>query len=364
MNSADQARFGYDDASWARDEVLAQLKEAGITRPHFEEGLILGSGFDQVPGKILEPERRVEGGIRRRPGIIAVDFSRIFRMLNEKGGDRQEIPLAQHKMAGHAQQLVVGRLREDSAPNRLMVVQSGREHPYEGVDTKRATFWLRVMQLLEVNFWVGSNAAGILTPHTLTPPGFMLVESDHDTCNGNDNPLVGRNDSRLGPKNNHMSSVYPLETLELIESLAKDLGIQIPRGLYARVKGPYYERPEDVYALRAIIGGIWEQARLQLGEKRFKDAVRAVVGMSTVYEGLVAQHASQSKRFPAFQEGRVIISGATNYSASLGPKGTVIPSNHKEVKDNMRKLAANFSRLMIALFSQRRQAKDEVAEVA
>ncbi|MCK5612774.1 purine-nucleoside phosphorylase [Candidatus Pacearchaeota archaeon] len=327
-------RFGYDDAARARDFIVDAVEKGGEKADQIQDGLILGSGLGQFTENHIDNE-----------GGIDIDFSDIYTEalgIDEKA-DRVE---------GHARKLVIGALRNDIG-DRLVIAQSGREHPYEGVPTKRSVFWVRVMQLLGVKTLIGSNAAGILTPDSLQPPAIMPIHSDQDF--GHDNPLIGKNDERFGPRFPHMGDLYPQKTRDIIKKVAEDQEMDdIREGMYIRMKGPNYERATDVYRLRALLQSIWNEGAKQAGENRFSGKPVGVVGMSSTFEQITAQHATQSEEYPAFQDGRAYISVATNYSASLGPNGFVTPSNHDEVKEMAGKVEERFGKLVEGVILQLR----------
>lgn len=331
-------RFDYDDAARARDYVADRLRERGLDPNRIQEGLTLGSGLGNFP---LDHMGLKDGGGESSP--LTIPFATVFQHLNEVEG-RPPISIPEEGVKGHARQLIIGPL--DGAGEDLIVAQAGREHPYEGISLRRATFWLRVMQLFGTKLWVGSNASGIVTPDTLTVPSLMLVESSLDEADFA-GPLVGLNDERFGPRFPHHSDRFSPTLLEAFQRSADHLGLgRLPQGMYVRSMGPHYESPEQVYDLRARLRRIWEEAAAQPGESRFRGGVTGVVGMSSTYEIDVTQHASQSSRFPAFRRGRGLVSVSTNYSASLGPNGIEAPSNHDEVTQNARTVEERFGQLV------------------
>jgi purine-nucleoside phosphorylase len=328
-------RFNYEDARFAADEVRKlTLERSGVDISGKKiDGLILGSGLgDFAKTQIVDS---VEIGFGE---IIDKIVSPGERPRNMRKSDPGE------SVPGHAKKLVIGKLR-DAKNNRLIVAQSGREHVYEGVSTRRATFWLRVMQLLGAETLIGSNASGILTPKNLKQGDLMLVHSDLDLAD--DSPLVGPNEEQFGPRFPHMGDLYPEATRKLAKEVAKEHNVQLAEGMYVRVKGPNYERKEDVYRLRREVEGIWREAQDGGHDERFTNGPAvAVVGMSSTYEQLAAQHATQSKRFPAFQKGRAYISVATNYAAGLSEKGPVAPPTHQEVQETADKVQKQFGKLV------------------
>ena len=163
----------------------------------------------------------------------------------------------------HAGRLLLGRLG-----SRPIVAMQGRFHRYEGYDLAAVTFPVRVMRALGARYLFVSNACGGMNP--LWGSGELVLLSDHINLLG-DNPLVGANDERLGPRFPDMSAPYDGELRALARKTALELGITLREGVYVAVPGPNLETRAEYRMLRMIGAD--------------------VVGMSTVPEVIVAAHA-------------------------------------------------------------------------
>lgn len=165
-------------------------------------------------------------------------------------------------VAGHDGLLTIGTLS-----GHPVVALAGRCHVYEGHSLQTVTFAIRVLGRLGVRTLVLTNAAGAVNP-ALAPGAFMAID-DHLNLLGA-NPLEGPNDDRFGPRFPDMSEVYSRRLQGVADRAAAAVGVALAHGVYAVMRGPSYETPAEIRALRAMGA----------------DAV----GMSTVPEAIVARH--------------------------------------------------------------------------
>jgi len=163
----------------------------------------------------------------------------------------------------HAGNLIFGKISDQN-----IVAMQGRFHYYEGYTMKQITYPIRVMRELGVETLMVSNAAGGI--NSLFRASDIMVIVDHINLLG-DNPLIGQNDDKLGPRFPDMSEPYNFEYIKLIEEIAIEERIRVQKGVFSAMTGPSLETRAE-YRLLRIIGA-------------------DVIGMSTVPEVIVAVHA-------------------------------------------------------------------------
>ena len=165
---------------------------------------------------------------------------------------------------GHSGNLIFGTL----GGKRVMAMQ-GRFHYYEGYDMKQVTFPVRVMKALGIETLFVSNAAGGMNKEFQV--GDIMIISDHINLFP-ENPLRGKNYNELGTRFPAMTKAYSHRLINLAKEIAKEKDIRIMEGVYVGTSGPAFETPAEYEFFRIIGGG--------------------AVGMSTVPEVIVANHAS------------------------------------------------------------------------
>ena len=192
-------------------------------------------------------------------------------------------------VAGHQGKLILGTLS-----GRRVVAMQGRFHYYEGYSTKEVTFPIRVLKYLGIKLLVLSNASGGINPDFRVSD--IMFITDH--INLLPNPLIGKNDDRIGTRFPEMSEAYNKNVLAFADKIADELKIQVQHGVYVGDTGPTYETPAE-YNYYRVIGG-------------------DCVGMSTVPEVIIARHCG----LPVF---------AMSIITDLGGKDIAVQVTHEEV---------------------------------
>jgi purine-nucleoside phosphorylase len=263
---------------------------------------------------ILEAAQYIQQRTALRPSVAVVLGSGLGAFADELTG-RVDIPYSEipgwptSTAIGHAGKLIVGNLCD-----LPVAVMAGRAHLYEGNTPAQATHGMRVLHALGVRSVVLTNAAGGIN-RALDRGGLVLI-SDHINLQGS-NPLVGPNDDSCGPRFPDMSEAYSLRFREIAKAVAADLCIFISEGVYAAMLGPCYETPAEIRMLRTMGAD--------------------VVGMSTVPEVIVANHAGMQC---------LGISCVTNMAAGVLPQTKI---NHEEVLETGRMVRDTLVRYLHAL---------------
>ena len=215
------------------DETLAVIRK--FTTEKYPIGIILGTGLG---GLVNEIEVAHEISYDKLP----------------------HFPIS--TVESHHGKLIFGKIN-----GKNVVAMQGRFHYYEGYTMQQITYPVRVMKFLGVETLLVSNACGGMNP--LYRRGDVMIMADHINLLG-DNPLIGRNEDKLGPRFPDMSESYNLELIGLAESVALENKIKIQKGVYVAIPGPNLETKAEYRFLRATGAD--------------------VVGMSTIPENIVANH--------------------------------------------------------------------------
>ncbi len=144
----------------------------------------------------------------------------------------------------HEGNLIIGKIE-----NKNVVAMQGRFHLYEGYSAIQISFPIRVMKQLGIKTLFESNASGGLNP--LFERGDLVIMTDHINLTGQ-NPLVGENDERFGPRFPDMSSHYSQNLIKLAEDIAIENKIKIKKGVLVGLLGPNLETKAEYRFLRLI----------------------------------------------------------------------------------------------------------------
>jgi purine-nucleoside phosphorylase len=162
----------------------------------------------------------------------------------------------------HKGQLVLGELS-----GRKIAVMEGRFHFYEGYSLDEVTFGVRVLRQLGAKILIVSNAAGGL--NLSYKKGEIVLITDQINFMGV-NPLVGPNESRLGPRFPDMYEPYSKRLIDLTIKAANEVKVPVNQGVYVGVTGPCLETRAEYRMMRNFGADL--------------------VGMSTVPEVIVGVH--------------------------------------------------------------------------
>ena len=146
----------------------------------------------------------------------------------------------------HPGRLIYGRLA-----NRFILVMQGRFHLYEGYTPQQVTFPVRVMQGLNVETLILTNASGGINLNFSV--GDIMLIQDHINLTGQ-NPLLGREEPAWGIRFPDMTRVYDNSLMDLARQSAVTHGFILREGIYAGLLGPSLETPAETRFLK-MIGG-------------------------------------------------------------------------------------------------------------
>src|SRR5436309_2837129 len=220
----------YDQIQQARDFIRGKWNRTP------KAGIVLGTGLGGLAAEIQTD--------------IAIAYNDLPHFLSSTA-------------PSHKGQLVCGTLA-----GKPVVAMEGRFHFYEGYKLQQITLPVRVMHALGADTLLVSNACGGMNPQW--GKGDIMLIEDHINLIG-DNPLIGPNDDRLGPRFPDMSQPYDHGLLKLAQRIALEEKIVCHKGVFVAVPGPNLETRAEYRFLRGIGAD--------------------VVGMSTVPEVIVGVHA-------------------------------------------------------------------------
>lgn len=208
--------------------------------------------------------RRQWAEIPRAGIILGTGLGPLVEQIEVKASiEYEDIPnFPKSTATSHRGRLVCGNLC-----GLPIMAMEGRFHMYEGYPLKQITLPVRVMKSLGADLLIVSNAAGGMNPNYGL--GDIVIIDDQINLMG-DNPLIGINDDRLGPRFPDMSAPFDPELVNEALAIARRENIIAHKGVFVAVSGPNLETRAEYRFLRSIGAD--------------------VVGMSTVPEVIVAVH--------------------------------------------------------------------------
>ncbi|MBZ9622455.1 purine-nucleoside phosphorylase [Clostridium sp. FP2] len=217
--------------------------------------------------KARESVKYIESKMNLKPKIAVILGSGLGDLAdaieNKEYINYKDIPnFPQSTVVGHEGRLVLGEIK-----GVAVLAMQGRFHYFEGYTMKEVAYPVFVMKLLGIEKLIVTNACGGI--NTSFSPGTLMIITDFINL-VSDNPLIGINDERFGPRFPDMSEPYKLELIDKAKKVADEIGVEYREGIYAGFMGPYYETAAEIRA----IGGQGADA----------------VGMSTVPETIAANY--------------------------------------------------------------------------
>jgi len=224
--------------------------------------------MEKLFDKIQDAKRCIEAKIKTKPTIGVILGTGLGKLANVISAEAiipyETIPhFALSTVEEHAGKLIIGTLM-----GKPVMAMQGRFHFYEGYSMHQIAFPVRVMKFMGVHTLIVSNACGGINP--LFVPGTIMAITDHINLLA-DNPLIGHNDNRIGPRFPDMSQPYSNELIQLISAVALEHKIPLAKGVYAAMSGPCLETRAEYRMLKTM--GV------------------DCIGMSTVPEVIAAVHA-------------------------------------------------------------------------
>lgn len=258
------------------------LKNAGLPLPSHH--VVLGSGFGAALAA-MEKQGWQE--------LLRIPFPRIPGLLAATVPD-------------HAGQYI---LLKHASSGRLIQVQAGRIHGYEGHQPQKVVLPVIIPRLAGIKNFILTNAAGGLDLQMSS--GDAMLISDQVNLTGH-NPLLGENPrdhlgQELGPRFPDMGHLFEARWREGLGNELRARGVKTHEGIYLGLMGPSFETFAEV--------------------KLYASWGMKAVGMSTVWEAIALRHSG------ARIAGVSLIS---NLGAGLSPH----PLRHEEIVETCRQSAA------------------------
>lgn len=188
--------------------IISQIRAKTSFKPDI--GIVLGSGLSGLSQEITVTDR--------------ISYSEL------EGFPRSTVE-------GHKGEYIFGYIGKTA-----VVLMNGRVHYYEGYTMQQVVAPVRIMASLGANTIILTNAAGGLN-ESFHPGTLMCIKDQIATFVPS--PLIGPNDSDLGPRFPEMSKVYDPQLISLLHRTAEQENIPLVDGVYMQITGPAYETPAE-----------------------------------------------------------------------------------------------------------------------
>ena len=214
---------------------------------------------------------------------------------------------------GHAGKAVLGLLE-----GKRVIAFQGRVHLYEGYNAKEVVLPVSLAHGLGAKTLFVSNACGGLNP--AWEAGEIMLQNDFINFTGT-NPLLGPNDSSLGPRFLPLMGGYDKGLASIAREAARACDLALREGVYLGITGPMYA----------------PKAELRMYRQWGADAI----GMSTVLEVIQALYLGM----------RVLgLSSVTDMA--VADREDHSETNEQAVIEQAQKTGPNFRKLVKAILSK------------
>ncbi len=161
---------------------------------------------------------------------------------------------------------------KEEKSERVLCLQVGRLHGYEGLPASRVVLSVLVPRLAGTKNFILTNAAGGLKLEW--PVGSVMMIRDHVNMTGQ-NPLIGPmvdgvDLKPIGPRFPDLSRAWDREFTESLRKKLGESGLVTNEGIYLGLTGPSFETPAEI--------------------RLFAQWGMGSVGMSTVWESIALSH--------------------------------------------------------------------------
>ena len=214
---------------------------------------------------------------------------------------------------GHAGRAVLGILE-----GKRVIAFQGRVHLYEGYDAKEVVLPVSLAHKLGAKTLLVSNACGGLNP--AWEAGDIMLQNDFINFTGT-NPLLGPNDSSLGPRFLPLMGGYDTQLASLARVAARACDLPLREGVYLGITGPMYA----------------PKAELRMYRQWGADAI----GMSTVLEVIQALYL-----------GMRVLGLSTVTDMAIADREDHSETNEQAVIEQAQKTGPDFRKLVKAILSR------------